>query len=314
MSALQPLPPPSLLALLAMPAAQAGACAPSDATNEAFKREGINTRAKRLYLEIGDALIKPLAPHLSRLDKQLARREAVAFLRLIQAGEMDVPPPWELVEALGLLRLPQPAIEKVPAYLFRALWKECAQRLYQRQPLGDWLRTDAIPLIEWFVLTGQDHSMDANRRKAGWTSFARLREEWACESACADGTRSWPAVMKRFESGPFVITELNHERELHAEGVAMDHCVATWVGECLIEGIHLFSVRARRDGARLATMAIAPSGTGWEIIELKGPDNSKVSALINEFAAVFQSLLNDFAPRTETSQACQNSHDERRLV
>lgn len=298
MSAAQPLSPPSLLSLLAPSAAYEKPCAHPGEITEAFKRHGINARAKRLYLELGDALIQPLSFHLSCLTREYARREAIAFLHLIQAGEMDVPPPRELVEAIGRLQLAQPAIEKLPAYLFRALWKECAQRLYRQEALGDWLQNEAIPIVEWFVRTNQDRHTDANQRRASWNSFSQRWEEWAYGSARPDGTRSWPALMKRFESGPFLFMELHHERDLHAEGVAMEHCVGAWVAECLTEDVHLYSIRTRRGDERLATMAIARSNAGWEVIQLKGPRNQSVSALINEFVAIFLSGLHAFGPRT----------------
>lgn len=285
--------PPNLLALLSPLPDVAEGREDCPSLQEIFKHEGINNRARRMYHELGDALIEPLSSHFSRLDKTLARREVLAFLRLVQSGEMDAPPPRELVEALARLELPQPAIEKLPAYLFRAIWKECTQRLYRQEAVSEWLWDEAIPLVEWFILTAQDSHMDANRRRAGWTSFFNQWETWSQGSARPDGNRSWPHVMPRFESGPFLIQELNHEREVYAEGLAMQHCVANWVSECLTEGVHLFSIRARRSGERLATMAIAPlERSGWKIIQLKGPKNVDVSPLINEIAAIFEGFLN----------------------
>lgn len=259
-----------------------------------------------MYAELGDALIAPLSEHLSRLSPGLACREAAAFLRLIQAGEMDVPPPPELVEALTHLRLPQPAIEKVPAYLFRAIWKECAQRLYQRQAVTPWLREEVIPVVEWFVLAGQDAHTDSNKRRARWVSYVSDHDEWSNKRAEPNGTRSWQALMPRFETGPFVVQELTHETALYAEGAAMHHCVADWVGECLLEDVHVFSIRARRDGSRLATMAVSISNRGvWHIIQLKGPHNAPVSKLIDELAAIFEGWLNEFGPRQHPPQACR---------
>ncbi|KAI5911970.1 PcfJ domain-containing protein [Azoarcus sp. PA01] len=113
--------------------------------------------------------------------------------------------------------------------------------------------------------------MDANRRRASWRTFEQCHENWRYEPARPHGRRRGPAVLRRFETGPFLVHELTTEAALYAEGQAMMHCVASWVGNCLGEGAHVFSVRERRTGARLATLALqADDERGWKIIELKG--------------------------------------------
>jgi hypothetical protein len=290
-----PKAPLTLAALFADPTHAEGT--QPDALRKALKGLDVGSRAWRLYVEVGDTLIEPLADGLSRVSLVIARREVAAFLRLVQAGEMDVPPPWQLVEALQQLRLPRPVCEHVPPYLFRALWKECAQRLYARKAVRSWLQQEAIPLVEWFVRSGQDATMDANRRRASWRFFEQCHKSWLYEPAHPHGRRCWPAVLRRFETGPFLVQELSTEAALYAEGEAMMHCVAAWVGDCLGDGTHVFSVRERRTGVRLATLALqADDELGWQIIELKGPRNAAVSTMVQELATMVAGWLAEFAP------------------
>ena len=268
-----------------------------DGLRQALKSLGVESRAWRLYLETGEDLIAPLVNRLSRLDLDTARREVAAFLRLIQAGEMDVPPPRQMVEALNRLRLPRPVFEKVPPYLFRALWKACAQRVYALKPVQAWLSSDVIPLIEWFVRTRQDDHMDGNRRRATWSFYEEHWSDWLEKPACADGTRRWAPVLPRFETGPFLVQEISTEAGLHDEGVGMSHCVASWVGDCLAKDVHIFSIRDRKSAARLATLALqADDEQGWQLIQIKGRQNAAVPTMIEQLAMLLVTWLDEHVP------------------
>lgn len=286
---------PSLLELFADP----HECAQltPDRLRERLKGAGVGSRALRLHAEIGDALVAPLADLICRSGRTDARQEVLAFLRLVQAGEMDVPPPRQMVAALSRLQLPRPTLGQIPPYLFRALWKETAQRCYRSEPVDGWLREEALPLIEWFVQTDQDASTDANRRRASWCQFEARWEDWAYSPGQPNGTRSWDAVMRRFETGPFLALELHSERALHEEGVAMKHCVADWVGMCLRDAVHIFSLRERKSLTRLATLAVSPNDTlGWQCVQLKGVRNAAVTGMVAEFAAMLLDQLDRCMP------------------
>lgn len=264
---------------------------------ELFKRADVGSRAWRLYCEVGDALVAPLANLLRGVGRTVARQEVLAFLRLVQAGEMDVPPPRQMVAALTRLQLPRPMLERVPAYIFRALWKETAQRCYRCEPVDSWLREEAMPLIEWFVRNRLDEVMDANRQRARWQQFDQHWTDWAYAPGQPGGTRCWAAVMRRFETGPFVALELCDERALHAEGVAMSHCVANWTGKCMREAVHIFSIRERKTNSRLATLAVTPhDALGWQCVQFKGERNASVAGMVAEFAALLLDQLDRCTP------------------
>jgi hypothetical protein len=262
----------------------------------ALKSHGVGSRAWRLYTEIGDELFTPLLALLSGGDRERARVQVTAFLRLIQTGEMDVPPSRQLVCALCRIQLPERGLAELPPHLFRALWKECANRQYRGLPVDDWLDDEAIPLVEWYVRTGQATHDGANRRRDGWTAYVRRHHDWLYGTARPEGSRRWQPVLPLLEYGPFRVRELFDERALFAEGKAMRHCVADWVGDCLVDGTHIFSIADRRTGLRLATVALAPRGDGrWSIIEFKGVSNTSPPAAIEEVAMTIVYWLDEHA-------------------
>lgn len=144
--------------------------------------------------------------------------------------------------------------------------------------------------------TGQNAHDDANRRREGWASYVRRHYDWLYGKACQDGTRRWQPVLPLLEYGPFRVRELFDERSLFAEGQAMRHCVADWVGNCLVDGTHVFSIADRRAGGRLATAALAPQGDGrWSVVELKGVSNASVPPAIEEVAMTIVYWLDERA-------------------
>jgi hypothetical protein len=258
----------------------AGADAQRAALRAALQSRGVSSRGWRMYLEIGDTLFEPLQPRMRRRRVHEAGRDGVAFLLLIQAGEMDVPPPRELVAALCRIHLPGQGLEALPAYLFRAAWKECARLAYGRDDIAQWLSNEAIPLFDWFLRTDQASQMDENRKRANWSSYVDRWNQWLDQPAEPDGERHWPALLPRMEYGGLVIAELCHEVQLFAEGEAMSHCVAICVGDCLRSEMHVFSISERRSGARLATLALSRTRDGgWEIDQIKGRCNQSVTPM-----------------------------------
>lgn len=122
--------------------------------------------------------------------------------------------------------------------------------------------------------------MDDNRKRAGWAFYADRWAQWLDQPAKPDGTRQWPALLPRMEYSGFVVSELCHEKQLFAEGEAMSHCVASFVGDCLRTEVHVFSIADRRSRARLATLALSRTSAGnWEIDQIKAHCNESVATL-----------------------------------
>lgn len=97
---------------------------------ETLSRRGINSRGWRLYLDYGDAIFLPLGrawidPENHPLS---APHNAIAWLRLLQACEMDVLPPVQLVRSIAAWKVPGVRLERIPPLFLRAAWKACIGR------------------------------------------------------------------------------------------------------------------------------------------------------------------------------------------
>jgi hypothetical protein len=246
------------------------------ALKTALSKRGVNSRGWRLYLDHGDAMFKPLRKNW--LDKQNPARQGIAvcaWLCVLQACEMDVLPPHELVSSISEWMLPGGQLNAIPPLFLRAAWKATVLAQYADASAVDFVKNELIPLAQWFFQSGADKSTGHDRLKGGWEGLKRLRRESVPVEARKLSLDDWPPIIRRFESGPFVMLALSNESELVDEGKAMDHCVGTFGDTCRFQPLRIFSIQRKKGGIRVATLAIKEIKNGhWEVDQLKGPSNA----------------------------------------
>ena len=242
---------------------------------------GVNSRGWRMFLEYGDALLRPLGPLIRSRSAERNLRNAISFLRLLQAGEMDVAPHREFVSVLCKVRFPLEGLEALPSNLFRSAWKECARRAYVGEDLISWLNQEVVPVFDWYLtVAAAPDEEGSGRRAVGWSTHLRRWSHWHEEPASPQGSRRWRALLPVLKHGPFVVRELCDEVSLFHEGAAMSHCVGGYVSECLLRYVHVFSITDQRTGARIATLALEPESDGeWGVNDLKGAHNASITRL-----------------------------------
>lgn len=241
-----------------------------------LSKRGVSSRGWRLYLDHGDAMFNPLRKNL--LNKQALSKKAsaaVAWLCVVQACEMDVLPPHELVASLGEWKLPGGQLNAIPPLFLRAAWKATVLAQYADANAADFVQNEVIPLAQWYFQSGAHKSLGPDRLKAGWEGLRRLRRESVTVEAQKLSLDDWPPIIKKFESGPFVMIALCNESELVEEGEAMDHCVGTFGDTCRFQPLRIFSIQWKKSRTRVATLAIKEIKSGhWEVDQLKGLSNS----------------------------------------
>lgn len=242
---------------------------------------GVNARGWRLYLDYGDALLEPLDeiwfspvhPHTNVLN-------AVDYLKLLQACEMDVPPPLALARSLWQWDIPDLRLSLVPPLFFRAAWKATAAAEYLGE--GDEAYVDGriLPVARWFFRSGFFENADPNLLKAGWSSLERRRAEWLATQRRL-GLRDWDLPVRWLEWDAYRFVGLATEADLEEEGAAMSHCVGGYGDNCRETTIRVYSVRSRRSGNRVATLSVAMGRDGtWGVDQLNGPRNADVEAMV----------------------------------
>jgi hypothetical protein len=274
---------------------------------KALADRGVNARGWRLYLDYGDLLFDALGKPWVHPDWPLSSGpNAVTFLKLLAACEMDVPPPRGLVASMRDWKIPRERLELVPVHFFRALWKACVLAEYESpdnpELVSRFIRSAVVPLAEWFFSTGQHVDADANRLKAGWNALERDYLDWLKAQLRAQEERSparpeWPVFITRVEYGNLRFVALASNAALMVEGEAMSHCIGDYGERCRAEMLRAFSVREKKTGQRVATLTVEELRPGgWNIENLKGFRNADVPPQVMQSAlAVIQSLEDAYA-------------------
>jgi len=271
----------------------------SDNSGQAdLKRElmelGVNSRGWHLYTTYGYAMFVPLGQAWCDLECEDVRGlNEVAWLKILQACEMDVLPPPELVRSIKHWRIPGDLLEVVPPVFVRTAWKAAVAAQYNEDGIDYFVEAELIPLAQWFFITGSYRHIEPGQIKAGWNNLRRLRRESVLAEAKKLGQDDWPPIVRRYQTGAFDMVALSYEEQLAVEGDAMQHCVATYADRCRYEPIRIFSVRTRKTGTRVATLSLIEKKPGdWDIDQIKGPKNAAVEGRVWEDADGLRRALN----------------------
>jgi len=259
---------------------------------QALAERGVNARAWRLYLDYGDALFTPLDEvWIDPASPDASVTNAVSYLKLLQACEMDVPPPLALAKSLPVWEIPDMDLSRVPPLLLRAAWKATAAAEYTGDDLTQFVDRKIVPVARWFFHSGACQTTDGNLLKAGWDSLAKRREAWVVEQRRLD-QREWAMPVRWLEWDAYRFVGLTSKAALAEEGEAMYHCVGDYGDDCRTRPLRIYSVRYRASGRRVATLSVAMDRAGaWDIDQLKGVRNGEVEARVwHAVAALLDTL------------------------
>ena len=209
-------------------------------------RQGGNGRGWRLYLDYGDALFSPLGRQWIHPDQPFTSGpNALAYLRILQACEMDVLPLPELVASLQMWPLPNNRLDTIPPLFFRSAWKAAVANQYEHI---DWTEffMELTSVASWFFSSGAYETVEPGVLKAGWPTLLRRQKDWALEQRhqappIADPAEDdWDPYIRRVEWGLYRFQALTSAGQLREEGEAMQHCVGDYTdccraGSCLAE-------------------------------------------------------------------------------
>ena len=264
------------------------------ALKQAMFKRGVNSRGWRLYLDHGDVMFAPLRTHWFVANKTHTPAEvAVSWLRLLQACEMDVLPPLELVGSIASWNLPHEGIDVIPPLFLRAAWKACIAAQYSEGDAKPFVADQLTPLAQWFFCSGAYKVADTGRMKSGWESLKRMRRDSVADESRKLSADDWPAVVRQFESGAYRMVALCNERDLKQEGELMHHCVGDYGSTCRYEPFQIFSVQYKKSGVRVATLSLREKKPGdWDIDQLKGPSNESVDTRVWQEASGLLSTMN----------------------
>lgn len=257
---------------------------------EAVMSKGINSRGWRLYLDYGDAIFEQLGPPWIKLGKDNTVNEAnaLAFLRLLQACEMDVLPPPVLLRSMARWEIPDRRLDLIPPAFFRAAWKMCILGEYTDQTqIETFVETRIVPVCQWFFATHQHVHADHNQLKAGWVLLEGRYQEFLATrqrserklQASAPLPAEWLTPVLQAECDGLLFTALSHEAALQEEGEIMSHCIGGYASRCRNSALRAYAVTHSKTRKHLATLTVAYSSASqhWQFDDMQGPKNAPVS-------------------------------------
>lgn len=209
-----------------------GARLPRDdakALRRVLGQNGVTARGARLYQDYGDSLFAPLGSAWTRHDEPAHTLSiAIAWLRLLQACEMDIAPPPAFVRAmLTCCRTPADLVT-VPPALLRAAWRGWSQASYSGQSAVDFVHAELVPVMRWALQHSAAEGFDNNQIRGGW---AWLRKAWAADCrarALPPSRREWPAACRDAIFKRVRMVPLTCKAALEDEGEVMANCIADY--------------------------------------------------------------------------------------
>lgn len=263
---------------------------------KALSARGVNARGWRLYLDFGDALFHALGTDLVHRDRTFASiHNAVAFLRLLAACEMDVPPPFALIASINHWSTSKDSLDQINPSFLRAAWKACVLAGFDAPSdhgaVARFIESSVVPVAQWF-LDVQDGELSEHRLNAGWKSITSEYQEW--KSSMTQQQVCWTPFVQAVEWDGFRFFSLADSDALHKEGETMCHCIGDYTERCCNEMLRAYAVSLRKTGARVATLTVLEMSRGyWMIDELKGRYNEPVHSRVEAASLGVMKSLED---------------------
>ena len=255
---------------------------------KAMKARGVNQRGWRLYADYGDRLYMPVLNHA---EARNFTAQAIDWIQVLQACEMDVPPPLYLSKAVTSWPLFGSTTAEIPPLFLRAVWKAAICMEYQEAKVQTFLDEDVFFVATWYFSQGGIEKVSNGQLKAGWETIWKIYEEDLRLPQNTERT-SWRSWVNRVEYDGYVFEALTSPMALYREGKTMEHCIAIYTHGCRLGRQRVYAVTEKRTGGRAATMTVKLNTANvWEVDEVHGPENDDVSErLLLSTDAVCRSL------------------------
>lgn len=256
-----------------------------------LQKNGVNRRGWRLYLDYGDALLESMGNKLlnPQAPKQ-ACRHVEQLLSLLAACEMDVPPPRELMGAMGQWRV---SPGDVPPLLFRAAWKSCVLHQYTQlggMALSAFLAKEINPTMCWALGQGRPQ-LNEQRLRAGWTAIRRAYLGSLVVNPLQSIGRDhpehteWPIFVRQVDYAGYRFIALGNTIDLEVEGEWMQHCIASYASRCRTSMCRAYRIIQIKQQQHVGTLAIDTDyDGGWYVEQLQGQYNSELELRLMEVA------------------------------
>jgi len=165
-------------------------------------------------------------------------------------------------------------------------------------------------VLDWF--TDTKPVFDKNQIKQGWAYLERLSLGWhqgdesfgsyeelisECPSwncAISDHQVEWLSAVPL--GNPYLLVPLTTPQQLLEESTSMQHCVVTYIEDCVGGHSRIFSVRDIGNNQRIATVELSFRSGLWVLGQLKGRRNEELihrSIIADDpLATMIEALLN----------------------
>lgn len=145
-------------------------------------------------------------------------------------------------------------------------------------------------------------------------TFHRELNRRLAESASGLGSLSWPALLPDVQIDGLQVVSLATPGALIEEGRALEHCVGTYALRCLLEPVHVVSLRdAKNRPLSTAELRLEQGDTGFyvRIVQHRGRRNRRPAARLRRVLARYVEVVNARADMAELVRSLEARRQQR---
>lgn len=161
---------------------------------------------------------------------------------------------------------------------------------------------------DWFTRALPQPALE---QLGSWQAIQRRVRQWhrdevhprALEEALANWPYGvpdeWTEWVMPTEVGGWRAVQIANRQSICAEGIELQHCVASYAGECAKATSVIFSIRRRDNDARYGTAQFRHNGQGWYLVQFRGVQNLELPAADTQEPEALRELLSRLAAKLE---------------
>ncbi len=144
------------------------------------------------------------------------------------------------------------------------------------------------PVVRW----AGDYSNSSRPAVGHWSTLKRLAAQDERRLSAKLAGMRWDSPLPRFESGQLLALAIQTGEDLAEEAIAMRHCADRFAGECARGEIHIYGLKDRLTGERLATLALATGEKTVSLDQVARSLNREPTTLQLDFARKLVAKIN----------------------
>jgi hypothetical protein len=144
------------------------------------------------------------------------------------------------------------------------------------------------PVVRW----AGDYTNSGRPAVRHWSTLKRLAAQDERRLTAKLAGMRWDSPLPRFESGRLLALAIQTGEDLAEEAIAMRHCADRFASKCASGEMHIYKLRDRLTGERLATLSLATGKKGVSLDQVARSLNREPTPIQMAFARKLVAKIN----------------------